>query len=137
MLFVTLPLRSIVLRGAWIKPSDAAHTRICSVASHTYFGACKSAVHMLCELWALLPRVLGPKPKSTTGAQQDWAIRGTGSAPWIQTSGGGRCQCFGKDINSKNTKVTLKLDDLAGALWKRTVLEEEPKGPREMFRSRV
>ena len=47
------------------------------------------------------------------------------------------CQCFGKDIDSKNTKVTLKLDDLAGMLWKRKCLEEEPTGPRKTFRSRL
>ena len=128
-----LPLRSIVLRGAWIKPSDAARTRICSVASHTYFGACKSADHILCELWALLPRVLGPKPKSTAGLGHT----GDGVCTMDPDIGRRVCQCFDKDIDSKNTKVTLKLGDLAGMLWKRTVLEEEPKGPCEMFRSRV
>ena len=81
---------------------------------------------MLCELRALLPRVLGPKPKSTAGLGHT----GDGVCTMDPDIGRWVCQCFGKDIDSKNTKVTLKLDDLAGMFWTRKFLEEEPKGPR-------
>lgn len=59
----------------------------------------------------------------------DWAIT-TGMCTMDPEIGRWVCQCFGKDTGSKNTKVTLKLDDLAGMLWKRQFLDEEPKGPR-------
>ena len=84
---------------------------------------------MLCELWALLSRVLGPKPKSTAGLGHT----GDGVCTMDPDIGRWVCQCFGMDMDSKNTKVTLKLDDLAGMLWKRTFLEEEPRGRAKCF----
>ena len=76
-----------------------------------------------------MPRVLGPKPKSTAGLGHT----GDGVCTMDPDIGRWVCQCFGKDIDSKNTKVTLKLDDLAGMLWKRTFRKRNLRGRAKCF----
>ena len=82
--FFTLPLRNIILRGLGSSlPMRRVREYVQSPLT-LILGRVSPQITCYVNCGLSCPGFWGPSPR----AQQDWAIRETGSAPWIQTSGG-------------------------------------------------